>query len=280
VAVPVALAASLGVLMLATRVQQPETTTARVVYRPTPAAAPQAADAGAAAAPQPPPHLTVLVIGDSVGERLAFGMQQVAPANVTIVDGSRLACPIGRAPALHIFGKDDQRDLCALWPHKWGELVAQHHPDAVVGITGPWDRASTRLPNADRFTDVTNPTHEQWLRGEYRAALDVVTSEGARSFWTRTPCVDPIWPGPDPFSRDDRRLATDAMLDRLDDEAGLTVLALPPYECHGGVDMFDGIHWNDDVAARIGAGVLTELIAELDDDAQERPPADAAAAPR
>ena len=281
VAVPVALAASLGVLMVATRAEQPDTTTARVVYRPTATPAQGgAASQARAAAPQPPPRLTVLVVGDSVAERLARGMKAVAPPNVTIVDGSRLACPIGRAPALHIFGKDDQRELCALWPQKWGELVAENHPDAVVGITGPWDRASARLPNADHFSDITDPTHEQWLRGEYRDALDVLTSDGAHAFWTKTPCVDPIWPGPDPFSREDRRLATDAMLDRLADETGLTVLPLPAYECHGGVDMFDGIHWDDDVGARVGAGVLTELIEELTTGAADRVPAEAAAASR
>jgi hypothetical protein len=167
-----------------------------------------------------------------------------------------------------------------LWPQAWGDLVEQRRPDVVVGITGPWDRASARLPGAAQFTDITDPKHAAWLRGEYRDALDVLTSNGARAFWTKTPCVDPIWPGPDPFSRDDRRVATDAMLDRLADERPLTVLPLPPYACHGGGEMFDGIHWNNDVAARVGAGVLNEIVDALQEGHASRPPAQAAAASR
>jgi hypothetical protein len=204
-----------------------------------------------------------MVVGDSVGHRLAAGMLAVAPKNVTIIDGGRLSCPLGRDATLHIFGHDELKPECAQWPQAWGLAVAAHRPDVIVGITGPWDRASSRIPGTTDFTDVTDPAHRAWLAGEYRAALAVLTHGGARAFWTQTPCVDPIWPGPDPFSQPARRVAVDGMLGQLQSQGLLTVVPLPAYRCHGGVDMFDGIHWNDPVAARIGAQVLDEVLARL-----------------
>ena len=53
------------------------------------------------------------------------------------------------------------------------------------------------------------------------------------------------------------------LIARLAHDRLVTVLPLPPYECHGTQELVDGIHWSDSVAARVGTTVVTDVLSAL-----------------
>lgn len=99
-----------------------------------------------------PDTLRVLLVGDSVAETLAPGIEAAArPLNIEIVSGTEAGCALdwkvtkmrggdGRWVAMPTVGAGDCR-----WPRRWPKLLRRYRPDLVLINFGLWDASDHRI---------------------------------------------------------------------------------------------------------------------------------------
>jgi len=134
----------------------------------------------------PPGRL--LVVGDSVGQKLGPGFQHEAPADLKVVDGGMAFCGAGEAwPQLTLAGHRF-KDPCADWRKRWTSQAAKMHADGVMIVFGAY--TETRLIDG-AYRESCDPVYDAWLQSAF---TDVVTTmEAFGPVWLVLPPYDRVY---------------------------------------------------------------------------------------
>jgi peptidoglycan/LPS O-acetylase OafA/YrhL len=172
---------------------------------PPPAAAPSAAVVAAdAPLPEAPPagprrvvapgeRMDVLVVGDSVGHNLGYGLElwseAGAPARVT--NSAQLGCPVARGGSYRFKGDVEYFGDNCEWSQRFPQLVSGYRPDVVLLGTGIWEIVDRRLAGDDRYRHIGDPAVDRYILSELLSAVDVLGADGATVVLVTQPHVRP-----------------------------------------------------------------------------------------
>jgi hypothetical protein len=145
------------------------------------------ATAPAATTPVPSAPAKILVVGDSVAATLGRGLQQwgAATGDARVWNVATNWCGIGRGG---VMAMRESGEACNNWAERWSRQLATFDPDVVVVLSNTWDRFGRKLPGWEEFRGPEDPVFREWLRSEYAAAADLLSSRGARVAWLTIPC--------------------------------------------------------------------------------------------
>ncbi len=224
---------------------------------------PPAPAAGPRRVVAPGERLDVLVVGDSVAWNVASGLSAWADGDTEATNGSKLGCPIARGGSYRfkrdtvVFAEDCD------WSTFFPELLTGYRPDLVVLSSGIWEVVDRRLPGDDRFRSVGDPGVDRYVLGEFLAAIDQLSVDGATVVVLTQPGIRPgldqgfqdLPEGePERIDRLNEMLAEAVSLRpgvaRLVDFRSW-VVAQPGGE-HNAATRADGVHFNAEVIPSIG----------------------------
>ena len=137
--------------------------TVRIVRPPIPAGSP----------------VKVMVVGDSVAETLAVGLNTPArQMGIDLLNEGTLGCGVVRGGPYEYFGATHP-DLpeCETWPQRWAGLIRSHDPDVVFMVVGRWE-VMDRVHNGS-WTRLGDPAFDAYLESELDTAVNVLTARGA-----------------------------------------------------------------------------------------------------
>jgi peptidoglycan/LPS O-acetylase OafA/YrhL len=134
--------------------------------------------------------LRVLVLGDSVGHNIGQGLIHWAEETnaAAVVNGSLKGCGIARGGWIE-GSKNRSRRICDDWEDAYARPVRNMRPDFVVVYSTAWDLIDRKFDQWPEPLDIRDIEFEQWLRSEYKAALDIFTAEGAHVVWISPVCT-------------------------------------------------------------------------------------------
>ncbi len=137
----------------------------------------------------------VLLVGDSVANSLAPGLQHMAgPDNFQLwnasVPGCGLASDLGQR---YTAGWESQPPVCAPgWRTRWPAEVAQWNPQLAVVLLGAQDTFDRRVDG--RVSPFDAPSGQELAMGELQQAIDILTKNGAHVVFLTTPYYVMGWP--------------------------------------------------------------------------------------
>jgi peptidoglycan/LPS O-acetylase OafA/YrhL len=229
-----------------------------------------------ASTPPAPPR--VMVVGDSVSWFIGDGVERWADTHGDVVawNTGTFGCGIARGGELLLStGPTAPETRCDDWRTRWGRPLAQFEPDVVVVLTGLWDLADRRLPGRDAFHHIGQPEADRYLVDEYAAAVDLLSSRGARVVWLTAPCYsDVIFPGPLAETnalRPERQqwLNAEVLPALVEERPEVELLDLATTVCPEGRftpdlldDRFDGVHFTDEASMEVAEWLVPQVIAE------------------
>jgi lysophospholipase L1-like esterase len=127
---------------------------------------------------------TVAVFGDSV----AWTLMRYLPATpgFRFSDYTTIGCGIARGGPYRSAGETvNQKPECDTWPERWVQRIAHDRPDTVLLMIGRWETVDRTW--SGRWTHIGNSAYDEYLKGELRRALDILSSTGARVVVTTAP---------------------------------------------------------------------------------------------
>lgn len=132
----------------------------------------------------PPGARTVAVFGDSIGWTL---MRYLPPTKgLHFIDRTTIGCGIVRGGPYRYAGEVlEQKPECDTWPARWANRIAHDRPDVVLLVIGRWELVN-RMHDGE-WTNIGNADFEEYLAGELRNALTILSSTGARVVVTTEP---------------------------------------------------------------------------------------------
>ena len=132
----------------------------------------------------PPGPSSVAVFGDSVAWTL---MRYLPPTpGLSFTDYTTIGCGVARGGPYRYAGETlNQKPECDAWPSRWSQRINHDRPDVVLLIIGRWEVVD-RVNEGD-WTHIGDDAYDEYLRGELRRALDILTSTGARVVVTTEP---------------------------------------------------------------------------------------------
>lgn len=158
---PVALVASIGVIAVASvALVARDVDTDLAGLGEGPGDAPIAIDDG---------PLDVLVIADDAGRSLMDDFETLAGVNV--VEVLAFAC-----------GAESAEFACDEWA-QWRRAIEAHDPDAVVVHVTDWPREDLE----ERVGEADLAMQRAWTGATMKSGIDVLTAQGARVLWARSP---------------------------------------------------------------------------------------------
>jgi hypothetical protein len=190
----VAVAVSVAVVAVTTRPPPPPIVLSASVQAPPPPFSPKTLPVNAPQANPPPTTLPdpsepmkIMVVGDSVAQTLGRGLEAWArmTGRARVWNVATRWCGIGRGGVMPL---RDSGAECNRWAERWSQQLDRFDPDVVVVLSTIWDRIARKLPEWSEFREPGDPVYDAWLRSEYAAAADLLTSRGARVTWLTTPC--------------------------------------------------------------------------------------------
>jgi peptidoglycan/LPS O-acetylase OafA/YrhL/lysophospholipase L1-like esterase len=137
----------------------------------------------------------VLVVGDSVADSLAPGLERAAPAQGMVVwnaavDGCGITQDVGEQ---HVWGWQRPGSACSPgWRQRWPLQVSQFNPDVVVMLLGT-DDAFDRRVNGQEI-DFDSLEGDEITRTELQDAVSTLSASGARVVALTTPYNVIGWP--------------------------------------------------------------------------------------
>jgi peptidoglycan/LPS O-acetylase OafA/YrhL len=189
--------AAVGVIVLATialpmpkRLDRQQTAAAVQtisVSRPTPAIV-------LPATVRPPQRL--LVVGDSVMQKLGPGFQHESPDGLTVVDGGITFCEGSESIPTFKIGRQLVPDRCADWRTRWTAQATRMQADGVMILFGV--PTNQRLI-ADQYRMSCDPLYDSWLQSSFTDMLKTMQAFG------------PVWLVLPPY---DRAMGADTFPDR------------------------------------------------------------------
>jgi peptidoglycan/LPS O-acetylase OafA/YrhL len=190
---PVAVAAVLGAVLLTTA--GAPATPVEVSAAEVKAPKIQADGTGTGFEPGVPPPTRVLLVGDSVANSLAPGLQDLASSNYyqvwnAAVPGCGLASDLGQR---YTAGWESQPPKCSPgWRDRWPAEVAQFNPQLVVALLGAQDTFDRRIDG--RVIPFDSAAGQQLAMGELQQAVDIFSQRGARVVFLTAPYYVMGWP--------------------------------------------------------------------------------------
>jgi len=164
---------------------------------PAPAPPNSSSSTPAAGAPSGPPPLKVAVVGDSMADGLAKGLDGWSRThNVVVYNLAVPGCPISRGGGDRRFPNGSSfpvQDLCAWWNDPSSDRstkFASFSPDVVVMQDGMNELPDRKLPSWPDYRHAGDPRFDSWLLNEYSAAADTFTRRGATLLNLNAVCAD------------------------------------------------------------------------------------------
>jgi hypothetical protein len=214
--------------------------------------------------------LRVMVVGDSVAETFAGGLERWAQetGRAVVLDESREWCSLGRNLARNVFGPQNATAGCDDWATRWAESVRSFDPDVVLVMFTIWEVVPRKLAGAADFTRPGDPAIDAWQLSEYQQAADVLSAGGAPVVWFSVACEGtPIVRG-EPFWYVNRRTIPALARSR----PAVRLIDLDAFLCHGprvvtdlgGVADIrpDGAHFSEPGAVAISRWVMPIVFGE------------------
>jgi hypothetical protein len=133
----------------------------------------------------------VLVVGDSVAYTLGWALEEWGgdSGEASVVTAAQFGCAVARGGAYKFQG--DQRffeDRCD-WGRTYPGLVAAHRPDVVVLSSGIWEVVDRQLVPGSPFRSIGEPDVDRFILGEFVAAIDALSADGAQVVVTTQPRI-------------------------------------------------------------------------------------------
>lgn len=141
-----------------------------------------AADPVASSTVAAPPVPTMAPFGDStvLGVGMALARWAMDTRRLTGTRGDfRVGCGIPRFDAIRTTGVKPDDPECRDWPGRWAERIRTDSPDIALVMSAVWSVPDARLPGSDRWSAIGDPRTDDFIRDEYLAAVDVLSSRGA-----------------------------------------------------------------------------------------------------
>jgi hypothetical protein len=232
---------------------------------------------GARATATPLPR--VLVVGDSVSWFLGHALEARAAdtGDLWAWNAAVYGCGIGRGGEIAVsWGAQATAVGCDGWADRWGAQIEQFDPDVVVALTGLWDLTDRRRPEWGGFRHVGDPAYDEWLLGEFEAAVEVLSAQGARVVWLTSPCTEDlrggVLAGSGAWDPARLRHLNEVLLPALERRRDEVVLAdLHALACPGGTftqtigghseARRDGVHFSGSVARYLADILVPEILA-------------------
>ena len=164
-------------------------------------------DGQSALEPEPAPDaeldsspVRILTVGDSVmaqiGDALVEWTLENPDAGVIVFDEAHIGCGTVRFGLKRVpdGSEGPVGDLCSNWavpadPElvseeavvSWATVLEVFGPDVVITHVSPWDVTDRLIPGVagDEWTNIGDPAFDEYAAGEYRAAIELLTSTGA-----------------------------------------------------------------------------------------------------
>lgn len=153
--------------------------------------------------------LRVLIVGDSVSAQIGWALHdwgEQNPGRIITYNESHIGCGIVRFGRGRMTGQQPGPigEMCNRWAVpvsttevvrsevvSWPTALDLFRPDAVVAHVSPWDAIDRIVPGVvDDWSSVGDPAYDDYVRREYRAAGELLTSTGAVLYWLQTPLLD------------------------------------------------------------------------------------------
>ncbi len=135
----------------------------------------------------PPPR--VALFGDSTGLTAGMGFFAWAdPAGRAVfVPGQvELGCGVSRFESARSDITMRPASACPQWERSWAERIAVGRPDIAMLITSAWEVPDAVLPDGTSGA-IGDPEVDEFIRGEFRTAVDVLAAQGALVVLVTTP---------------------------------------------------------------------------------------------
>ena len=129
----------------------------------------------------------LILVGDSVALTLGPGLWWAAAGNdMQSWSRAKLGCGFLRADEQKVFGEwKRQGDACKLWPEEWPSYIDAFQPRVVVMLAGAWDMYDFRVNGVEY--EFGSPEADAYVVDELNAAVDVMSSQGAKVVFLTTP---------------------------------------------------------------------------------------------
>ncbi len=152
----------------------------------------------ATTAPGPAPDaLRVAVVGDSLAKDLGDGLVAWSEGrtDVVVYNLSIPACPISRGGTRRFPDGSDfpVKPECGWWDdadHERRQAFSTFDPDVVLVEDALNEVVDRKLPEWPDYRGVGDPRFDTWLLGEYRAAAEVFSAQGATVVYADAPCAN------------------------------------------------------------------------------------------
>lgn len=185
-----------------------------------------------------PPPLRVMVLGDSIGRNLAFGLQQWAQGGaVAVIDDATVpGCPAeGGGVRFRADGVEwPVPEDCSWWMSGARARLEAFAPDVVVVATGLNELYLRSHPSWEGNRALGDPVYDDRLHAAYLQLIDAFTSTGARMVWLEPPCVRYYSRHYDPADGALRMAALRGIMASATAARGVPELALDEPICPGG----------------------------------------------
>ena len=171
------------------------------------------ASAGEPAEPSPAPAgerdpLRVLIVGDSVSAQIGWALHDWGienPGRIITYNESHIGCGVVRFGLKRTGELSGQvGEVCSHWDVpvsttevvrsevvSWPTALDLFRPDVVVAHVSSWDATDRIVPGVvDEWSSIGDPVYDDYVRREYTAAGDLLTSTGAVLYWLLSPQLD------------------------------------------------------------------------------------------
>jgi hypothetical protein len=169
--------------------------------------------------PDGKPPLKVAVVGDSLADGLAYGLQVWAHnrGDVVIYDLATRGCPLSRSGTRRFPNGDlwPVADGCGWWNDAASDrslALRDFNPDIVVAQDGMNEVPDRKLPSWTTWRSPGQPNFDSWLVNENAAAIKTFSANGANVLFLNAACADWLlldgpWADYDASSEGDTRVA-------------------------------------------------------------------------
>jgi len=143
----------------------------------------------------------VLVVGDSVGAQIGWGLQAWSEANrgeIIVMNEAHLGCGVVRYGEKLVDGEfGPVGDICSNWNEpvalhiaadpevvSWPSALELFEPDVVLSVVSSWDITDRIVPGVvDGWASVGDPAYDAYVLSEYTEATSVLAESGADVYW-------------------------------------------------------------------------------------------------